>query len=221
MPFINSGQEVFETQPMNTGIDCTDKDKLQSSQRRSFLRQARALRQLRDPLFERRTAGSSPITWTASRRSAPVGSNELTNLDNHVPLYVNEFDSEVVGFGYFNKTTKKMLLVFANANYHQGIHVNCSIAKLREKAKNDLRVGKLLYGTYEWPRDFTRIPRRRQRLFVARCRRSQSHRNLIKENRANGSFFDKQKAANAAIRPICESVCPRFETTASATTRKR
>jgi starch synthase (maltosyl-transferring) len=154
VPFINSGQEVFETQPMNTGIDCTDKDKFNLPKDDPFYGKLALFDKYAiHYLNENRWEFADHLDGIAKIRARWV--NELTNLDNHVPLYVNEFDSEVVGFGYFNKTTKKMLVVFANANYHQGIHVNCSLAKLREKAKNNLRVGKLLYGTYEWPRDFT------------------------------------------------------------------
>jgi starch synthase (maltosyl-transferring) len=153
VPFINSGQEVYETQPMNTGIDCTDKDKYNLPSEDLFYGKLALFDKYAiHYLNENRWELADHLDGLKHIRARWIDS--LTNLDYYIPLYVNEFDSEVVGFGYFNPTSHQMLLVFANANYHTGIHVNCAIQKLRDEANNSSRSGKLVYGTYEWPRMF-------------------------------------------------------------------
>lgn len=153
VPFINSGQEVFEVQPMNTGVDCTDKDRYNLPADDPFYGKL--------ALFDRYAFHyTAPDRWEFADHMTGIAKirarwvDDLTDLEHHVPLYVNEFDTEVVGFGYFNPASKKMLLVFANANYHHGVNVNASLVKLREKAKNVSREGRLVYSTHEWPRDF-------------------------------------------------------------------
>lgn len=153
VPFINSGQEIYETQPMNTGVDCTDKDKFNLPKTDMFYGKL--------ALFDKYAFHyQSESRWELADHLEGVKKirakwlEELTNLKNFVPLYFNEFDTPAIGLGYFNATTGKCLLVFINSNYKSEIHVTSSLVKLREAAKNNARLGQLVYATYEFARPF-------------------------------------------------------------------
>lgn len=156
VPFINSGQEVYETQPMNTGIDCTEQDRYRLPQDDLFYGKL--------ALFDKYAFHYlNPNRWELADHLDGIKHirakwlTSLTDLEYHVPLYVNEFDSQVVAFGYVHPTSHQLLVVLANADYHNGAHINCSLTKLREKAKNLSRDGQLVYSTYEWPHPFNQF----------------------------------------------------------------
>ena len=153
VPFINSGQEFYEIQPMNTGIDCTDKDRFLLPKEDLFygklaLFDKYALHYLHPNRWEL-ADHLDGIKWIRKKWL-----KSLTNLEYFTPLYVNEFESQVVGFGYRSTTSNQLLVVLANADYNHGTHVNCSLSKLREAAQNDSSEGTLVYSTYELPHPF-------------------------------------------------------------------
>ncbi|MBU1144607.1 MAG: alpha-amylase [Firmicutes bacterium] len=153
VPFINSGQEVYEIQPMNTGVDCTDKDKFKLPINDLFYGKL--------ALFDKYALHYlNPNRWELADHLDGIKVirnrwiNEITNLDNYVPLYFNEFDTPVIGVSYFNEETHKCLLVVANSNVYSDIHCNANLEILRKKANNEKLSGKLLYATYEMGRDY-------------------------------------------------------------------
>ncbi|MDY0024264.1 MAG: hypothetical protein RBR66_04980 [Candidatus Izemoplasmatales bacterium] len=153
VPFINSGQEVYETQPMNTGIDCTNDDKFRLPQDDLFygklaLFDKYAIHYLNHNRWEL----ADHLDGIKSIRSEWL--DQITDLSCYEPMYFNEFDSPAIGVSYFNKKTNKCLLVVANSNVYSDISCNSNIHKLRDKAKNYNNFGKLLYSTYEFGRDY-------------------------------------------------------------------
>lgn len=153
VPFINSGQEVYETQPMNTGVDCTEKDKFNLPKDDLFYGKL--------ALFDKYAFHyMNPKRWELAdhldgiKLIRKAWLNQLTNLDYFVPLYMNEFDTPAIGLGYFNPDNKKCLLVFANTNVYGNLSCTASIQILREQVNNKSFNGQLLYSTYEMPRPF-------------------------------------------------------------------
>jgi hypothetical protein len=153
VPFINSGQEVYETQPMNTGVDCTDKDKFNLPKEDLFYGKL--------ALFDKYAFHyMAPKRWELADHLDGIKIirkewlKQLTNLDYFVPLYMNEFDTPAIGLGYFNPNTKKCLMVFANTNVYGNLSCTASIQILREQVDNRSFKGQLLYSTYEMPREF-------------------------------------------------------------------
>ncbi len=153
VPFINSGQEVYETQPMNTGIDCTNADKFKLPQDDLFYGKL--------ALFDKYAIHYlNPNRWEVAdhldgiKKIRNAWLDQITNLDCYIPLYFNEFDTPAIGVSYFNKKTGKCLLVVANTNCYNDIQCNASIFKLREATGNKDHVGRLLYSTYEFGRDY-------------------------------------------------------------------
>lgn len=153
VPFINSGQEVYEIQPMNTGIDCTSEDKFKLPPDDLFygklaLFDKYAIHYLNHNRWEL----ADHLDGVKNIRYAWL--NEITDLNQYEPIYFNEFDSPAIGVSYLNKANGKCLLVVANSNVYSDVHCNADIHKLRDKAKNYNNFGKLLYSTYEFGRDY-------------------------------------------------------------------
>jgi len=153
VPFINSGQEVYEIQPMNTGVDCTSEDRFKLPENDIFYGKL--------ALFDKYALHYiSPHRWELTDHLAGIQQirkawlNEITNLDCYLPIYFNEFDTPAIGVSYYNKETGKCLLVVANSNVYDDIHCDTSVEKLRKAANNYNNSGRLLYSTYEFGRDY-------------------------------------------------------------------
>ncbi|HRY78353.1 MAG TPA: hypothetical protein P5154_06285 [Candidatus Izemoplasmatales bacterium] len=153
VPFVNSGQEVYETQPMNTGVDCTEKDKFNLPKGDLFYGKLALFDKYAfHYLNENRWELADHLDGAKDIRARWL--NELTDLNAYVPVYFEEFDTPAIGAGYFNRKTGKCLVLLANANYQAGIHCTASLKVLREKAKNPSVEGRLVYSTYEMGREF-------------------------------------------------------------------
>ncbi len=153
VPFINSGQEVYEIQTMNTGIDCTNEDKFKLPSNDLFygklaLFDKYAIHYLNHNRWEL----ADHLDGVKNIRNAWL--NQILDITAYEPIYFNEFDSPALGVSYFNKETKKCLLVVANTNVYHEIYCNASLEKLRKKANNFNNFGKLLYSSYEFGRDY-------------------------------------------------------------------
>ncbi len=153
VPFINSGQEVYEVQPMNTGIDCTNEDKFRLPQNDLFygklaLFDKYAFHYLNANRWE------LPDHLDGIKKIRNKWLKEITDLDYYEPVYFNEFDSPALGVSYFNPETNKCLLIVANTNCFNDIHCHATIKKLRDKADNHNNFGRLIYATYEFSRDY-------------------------------------------------------------------
>jgi glycosidase len=153
VPFINSGQEVYETQPMNTGVDCGPQDKFKLPQDDLFygklaLFDKYAIHYLNHNHWE------LPDHLDGIKNIRNEWIDQITDINYYQPIYFNEFDTPAIGVSYFNQETGKCLLVVANSNVYNDIHCNASLEKLRKKANNFSNTGRLLYSTYEFSRDY-------------------------------------------------------------------
>jgi starch synthase (maltosyl-transferring) len=153
VPFINSGQEVYETQPMNTGIDTTNEDKYRLPQDDLFygklaLFDKYAFHYLNEFRWE------LPDHLDGVKKIRNRWLKEITDLSYYEPLYFNEFDSPALGVSYYNPDSNQCLLVVANTNCFNDIQCQASLHKLREKANNYNNFGRLIYATYEFSRDY-------------------------------------------------------------------
>lgn len=153
VPFINSGQEVYEIQPMNTGIDTTNEDKYRLPQDDLFygklaLFDKYAFHYLNEFRWE------LPDHLDGVKKIRNRWLKEITDLTYYEPLYFNEFDSPALGVSYYNPDSNQCLLVVANTNCFNDIQCQASLHKLREKANNYNNFGRLIYATYEFSRDY-------------------------------------------------------------------
>ena len=153
IPFINSGEEVYEKEPMNTGVDADQTDLEALPQNDLFYHKLalfdkyafhytvnkshEIINHLVDVLKEREK-------WL------PI----MNDLSNFVPLHFYEDNNALVGLSYVDKKTKKCLIILGNADMYNGYYTTATLNIMRKVAKNPSTSGKLLYGTYEFPHDF-------------------------------------------------------------------
>jgi len=152
VPFLNSGQEVYEVQPMNTGVDCTDKDKFNLPKNDLFygklaLFDKYAFHYMTDARWEL----ADHLDGVKTIRARWL--DQLTDLEAFVPIYFGEFDTPAVGVSYFDRKTQKCLIVCANADYNNDVHVTAQLQTLREQSGNAARAARLVYATYELPHE--------------------------------------------------------------------
>ena len=154
VPFINSGQEVYELQPMNTGVDTSANDrfvlpkddpqhgKLALFDKYAFHYLAADRWELADHLDGIKAIR---LKWI----------DALTNIDAYQPLSIQEEGSLVIALGYWQKKTHRCLLILANSHPFQGTAASISLTPLRQKANNQNVKGELLYATYSFGGPFT------------------------------------------------------------------
>lgn len=159
VPFINSGQEVYEKQPMNTGLDCREDEEF--------------VLEPTDPFYGKLALFDKyQFHYTSNRRweipdmldfIKPIRQKYLkaiTNKDRFVPLHAVHHPNEFIGFAFYNKrknAKENVLLILANANVNTEHYLRVNINKLREQSNNHEDTGTLLFSTHESPRDFTQI----------------------------------------------------------------
>lgn len=159
VPFINSGQEVFEKQPMNTGLDARENELFMLEKDDPYYGKL--------ALFDKfQYHYTNPRRWELPDLLdlvKPIRKKylkQITNKDYFVPLYANDHPKTFIGFGFYKKTKlgkNNMLIVLANANPYHEQYVFPNIEKLRNKSNNNEMEGTLLLSTHETPRVFSQF----------------------------------------------------------------
>ncbi len=156
VPFINSGQEVYETQPMNTGVDCTEDDRFNLPEDDMFYGKLALFDKYAfHYLHPRRWEIPDHLTGVKKIRSRWI--DAITDPGRVLPLYFDTFDTPAIGFAYVDKANKKGLIVVANSNVFDTIDCNADIAELRQAIDFKNHEGKLMYATYEMGHPYTRF----------------------------------------------------------------
>ncbi len=156
VPFINSGQEVFERQPMNTGLDCREDEQYSLPQDDPYNGKL--------ALFDK-----YQFHYTNSRRwelpdildfVKPIRKKwlkQLTNKKAFVPIYSIDHSHTFIGLAYYKKNNKKSdncLIILANADTFNQQFLAPDLTTLRKLSHNEAMVGRLVFSTHEGPRDF-------------------------------------------------------------------
>jgi glycosidase len=151
IPFINSGQEVYEAQPMNLGLDATEADLYHLNESDLFYKKLAlfdkfALHYLNDKRWE-----------------------IIDHLQGIIPLrkqWINQIidQSSLVKFDTYNQNTvefayhkgKQGLIIIANTSPYQVDH-NFSIKPLRDKISKEGHGGEIVYSTHEFGRPYEHL----------------------------------------------------------------
>ena len=159
VPFINSGQEIFERQPMNTGLDCGENEQFSLD---------------RDDPYNGKLAlfDKYQFHYTNNRRwelpdildfIKPIRAKwlkQITNKKSFVPIYSADHSNTFIGLAYFKKNKKQLdncLLILANGDSFNQQLLKPDISKLRALSNNNSMIGKLVFSTHEDPRKFTQF----------------------------------------------------------------
>lgn len=157
VPFINSGQEVYETQPMNTGLDCRDYEQYILPQNDRYFGKLAlfdkfALHYLNHMRWE------LPDILEAISKIRHDHLKTFTNVENFVGLGFDNLGDPAIGFGYIEEGKRghyndNVFIIVASTNMHSPIDVTVHLENLREQSKNTWCTGKLLFSTHEWQRE--------------------------------------------------------------------
>jgi len=153
VPFINSGQEFYEREPMNIGLDSDSSDLLALDTNDIYYKKLAlfdkySLHYLNDDSHEIINHLKDPIEIRKKWIDSITDKNQFINLHYFTDSY------KLIGLGYLNKENNKALIIIGNADMDNGLDITLSLEELREKIGNNDNVAKLLYATYEMPRDF-------------------------------------------------------------------
>ncbi|MFH5881775.1 alpha-amylase [Liberiplasma polymorphum] len=157
VPFINSGQEIFEKQPMNTGLDCSSEDLYKLEPNDPYYGKL--------PLFDRyqfhylhRDRWVLPNILDFIKPFRKKYLSQITNTNYFV--HILDDNKLFIGYAFYKKTKankNNVLLVLANLNPYHEYYSKPSIKAIRDASNNHETIGKLLFSTHEGPRDFTQF----------------------------------------------------------------
>ncbi len=159
VPFINSGQEVFETQPMNTGLDARENELFMLDPSDPYYGKL-ALFDLYQFHYTNPRRWELPDLLDMIKPIRKKYIKQITNIKAYMPLYAENQPNTFVGFSYIKKSkTKKAntLLILANTNPYDQQYLKVDIRNLRQVTENHEMKGKLLFSTHEGPRSFTQF----------------------------------------------------------------
>lgn len=154
IPFINSGLEIFEIQPMNTGLDCVKDEEW--------------IRLNGDDKYNGKLAffDKYQFHWTNEARWEMINVLEcvgnirnkyIENLSekwNFYPLWLGRMDTNAIGFGWKirdieDNNKEGILVVIGNLDMYNDMHLTVSLDEIRRATGNYESYGKVLYGRNE------------------------------------------------------------------------
>ena len=159
VPFINSGQEVFEKQPMNTGLDC-HKNEQYSLEREDPYNGKLALFDKYQFHYTNKRRWEIPDILDYIKPIRKKWLKQITNKKSFVPIYSIDHSNTFIGLAYFKKTKKAQdncLLIMANGDPYNQHLLKPDISKLRTITNNKSMIGRLIFSTHEDPRRFTQF----------------------------------------------------------------
>ncbi len=159
VPFINSGQEIYERQPMNTGLDCQPNEKYSLDRNDPYNGKL--------ALFDKfQFHYTNPRRWEIPdildfiKPIREKWLKEITNKKSFVPIYAIDHSDTFIGLAYYKKTKRdheSCLIILANADSYNQQLLRPDIKQLRRLSNNTSMKGKLLFSTHEDPRKFTQF----------------------------------------------------------------
>ncbi len=159
VPFINSGQEVFEPQPMNTGLDCREDEAFVLDENDPFYGKLALFDKFQFHYTnKRRWELPDALEFIKPIRNKYI--KQITKKESFVPLYSEDHPKTFIGLAYYKKTKsnkKNCLLILANANPYSEQYVRPDIKELRILSSNKEMEGKLLFSSHEEPRKFSQF----------------------------------------------------------------
>jgi len=159
VPFINSGQEVFERQPMNTGLDCSENEQFNLPKDDPYYGKL-ALFDKYQFHYTNSRRWELPDILDSLKDIRKKWLKELTSNNSFEPIYSDDNSKTFIGLAYYKKTKSiknNVLLILANGNPYHEAYLKPSIKSLRALSYNQQESGELLFSTHEGPRSFTQF----------------------------------------------------------------
>lgn len=157
VPFINSGQEFYETQPMNTGLDCRDNEMYMLPENDPFFGKL--------ALFDKFALHwcnygrwELPDILEAVSKIRETFIDSIIDLDNYIPLGFDNLSTPAIGFSYIIndrrwKTHDNVLMIIGSTDTYWPIDCTVYLGNLRNASGNSSRKVNLMYSSIEHNRD--------------------------------------------------------------------
>ncbi len=157
IPFINSGQEVWELQPMNTGLDCRENE--------AYMLPPEDLYHGKLALFDKvafhyLNKGRWELIELLEKASAIRRTyiDTLSDPETFTGLGFESMRTHGIGLGYQIRQAPgqgggHLLLVIANTNLYEGQRLFVNVSDLRRKSGNQNLTGRQLFSSSEPPRE--------------------------------------------------------------------
>lgn len=146
----NSGLELYETQPMNTGLDCRPEEAYQLFPTDAYFGKLAFFDAYqfhwdhpeRDEMIELMHQVAE-----IRRRWLDV----LVNPSHFEPLSLNESFAPFIGFAWLRPETNDTLLVVANTNMFDSLHGVVALDGVRRRNWNASKFAEMIYSPNSWP----------------------------------------------------------------------
>ena len=145
VPFINSGQEVYERQPMNTGIDPRPNELYMLEPTDPFYAKL-ALFDKFALHYLNHMHNDIPDNLAKVKPIRKKYLNVISNKKNYIPVTFLE-GYNPVGFAY--ETKDEVLLIVGNANPFDAQHAKLDLAPIRKKFNMNQNEARMLYAMHE------------------------------------------------------------------------
>ncbi|MBR3215395.1 MAG: alpha-amylase [Exiguobacterium sp.] len=150
VPMTNSGLELYETQPMNTGLDCRPEEAYQLFPT--------------DPYFGKLAFFDAyQFHWDHPERDEMIEVmhqvaeirrrwlDVLVDPNHFEPLVLNEPFAPFIGFAWLRPETNDTLLVVANTNMVDALRGVVTLDGVRRRNWNASRFAEMVYSPDSWP----------------------------------------------------------------------
>lgn len=156
VPFINSGIEIYEVQPMNIGLDCSEDEKYRLDKTDIYNGKL--------AFFDKyQLHWSNPLRWDIPDTLSKVSyfrkmyMNTFIDSKNFVPITSEHIRNSYIGLGWIIdgeiKEKDNLFCVIANMDLNSDKTFVVDITKVREKSGNISKKAWLGYSTDEWSHD--------------------------------------------------------------------
>ena len=157
VPFINSGLEIYETQPMNTGLDCKSDEKYRLPQNDQYFGKL--------AFFDKyQFHWTNPYRWDLPDTMEFISKirqqfiSTIKNPDNFVPVHFGDPNTPAIGLGWMIegrrwKQGDNVLLVVGNSDLYNDREFTLLLDNIRRESGNVSRKAWLMFSPNEWCHD--------------------------------------------------------------------
>lgn len=145
VPFINSGQEVYERQPMNTGIDPRENELFMLDEKDPYY--------MKLALFDKFAIHYlNPMSHDILDNLAKIKPirqkyiDAITDKKKYIPIHFTE-GYNPIGFAY--ETKNEILIIVGNANPYEAQHTKIDLSAIRANFNIIAREAQMLYAMHE------------------------------------------------------------------------
>ncbi len=156
IPFINSGQELYEKQPMNIGLDARPNERYQLDKKDPFYGKLALFDKYAFHYLDhmrRDIPDNLEIVKEIRNKYLDI----MIHLDNYFPIGFEHMGINCIGFGYVDKNkineTNNILLIFANTDPYQKTDCLANLREIRQVVNNQTKKAKQLYSQYDEEKD--------------------------------------------------------------------